>query len=99
MLFLIVFIASGMILGLTIRKIADVFKTSERVLTTLYYPCLFFLGIFLHLDGKLVTNIDKIGWNTFSNIVIGFSVIIISTWSVIKLFKLILKLIKTKHCF
>jgi len=99
MLFLITFLTLGIILGLSIRKIAEISKTSEKVLTTLYYPCLFFSGIFLHLDKKLVSVIDKIGWNSFFNVVIGFCVLIAVTWSVIRLSKLIFKRTTKKNIF
>jgi hypothetical protein len=90
MLFLIVFFAVGIGLGLSIRKIAGLAKTSERVLTFWYYPCLFFIGAFLRLDEKIVSNIDKIGWRSFFNIFIGFGILIIVAWSAFQLSKIII---------
>lgn len=95
MLFLIIFFAVGIGLGLSIRKIAELAKTSEKVLTFLYYPFLFFLGVFLHLDEKIVSNIDKIGWRSFFNIFIGFGVLIIVAWSAFQLSKIIVAVKKT----
>jgi|GEM_PF-3152887 len=92
MLFLIIFLAIGIGLGLSIRKIAELTKTSEKVLTFLYYPCLFLLAVILHLDEKVVLNVDEIGWHSFVHMIIGFAVVIVLVWSIYKLLKLLIKL-------
>lgn len=96
MLFIIIFLTVGVGLGLSIRKIAELAKTSEKVLTVLYYPCLLLLGIILHMDEKVVSSVDKIGWPSVFNILTGFVVIIILFWSVFRISRLVMQTKRTK---
>ncbi len=91
MLFLTIFLIIGIGIGLSIRKIAALTKTSEKVLTLLYYPCLFLMGILCHLDEEIVFHIDKIGWHSFSYLIAAFAAGIIVIWTIHKIYKLLIQ--------
>jgi uncharacterized membrane protein len=92
MLFLISFLTVGILLGLLIRKIAKVANTSEVVLAFLCYISLFILSVFFHLDEKVISEIDKIGWHLFAKIITGLSIIVIFIHLLYKLFKFLIQI-------
>jgi hypothetical protein len=80
-------------MGLSLRKIALLTKTSERVLILLLYPCLFLFGILLGWDDKIVSQLDKTGWHKFIDLIGTLASCFILLWILQKVFMLI----KTKY--
>lgn len=84
MLFFTIFLILIISLGISVKKISEVTKTSEKVLIMLLYPCLFLAGILLGFDDKIVSNIDTIGWNMFFYLIGAMALCLAFLWLVRK---------------
>jgi hypothetical protein len=80
-------------MGLSLRKIALLTKTSEKVLILLFYPCLFLFGILLGWDDKIVSHLEKTGWHHFIYLIATLASCFILLWILQK----ILIVIKTRY--
>lgn len=71
MLIIILILITGVLLGLSIRKISAVFNLNEWILTLTIYLIIFMIAIPAGVDDLIVKDIDSIGLFAFSLIVLA----------------------------
>ena len=69
MLVIILFLVTGISLGLFAGKISTLLKMNEGMFTLFIYSFLFMLAISIGVDDLVVMSLDNIGWIAFFGIV------------------------------
>jgi hypothetical protein len=86
MLVILLFLITGIGLGLSVDKISTLLKINEKMLTLAIYSLLFMLAVSIGLDEKIVRSLDSIGWFVFILIVSAVTVFTFICWHLYKIF-------------
>lgn len=61
MIIVLILMITGILLGIIIRKLPNLLKVIERLITYAIYLLLFLLGISVGINDKIIGNLDNIG--------------------------------------
>lgn len=86
MLVIILFLITGVSLGLFAGKISLLLKMNERMFVLALYSLLFMLAVSFGLDDLIVKSLDRIGWVTFIVVVGSVIVINLAGWYIFRTF-------------
>ena len=70
---ILLILAMGVLIGLSVTKISSLLKTKEWILTTALYLILFMIAITIGLEDSIVKNIENIRWTGFLLLVLAMS--------------------------